>query len=160
MTPNALLSAGVLIHFGEPDWNLKSLVNAARCPLKGGDCCLVILTPGFYLGRRRAQPGPHPNRLAGALQALPEVPGGNPLYRGVSPSFDDSHGLGGQAKCLGRGWQCQQPKPFVCHRTPDGGTVYLLFSPGDRRALGACFCPPVSVVVDLTTRNEPHGHFS
>lgn len=103
MTPNALLSAGVLIHFGEPDWNLKSLVNAARCPLKGGDCCLVILTPGFYLGRRRAQPGPHPNRLAGALQALPEVPGGNPLYRGVSPSFDDSHGLGSRRNALGGG---------------------------------------------------------
>lgn len=34
MTPNALVSAGVLIHFGELVWNPKSFVSAAGAPLK------------------------------------------------------------------------------------------------------------------------------
>lgn len=34
VTPNALVSAGVLIHFEELVWNPKSLVSAAGAPLK------------------------------------------------------------------------------------------------------------------------------
>lgn len=40
----------------ETVWNPKSLVNAARCPLKGSDCCSVVLTTSFCWGEERHSP--------------------------------------------------------------------------------------------------------
>lgn len=77
MTPNALLSAGVLIHFGEPDWNLKSLVNAARCPLKGGDL-FSCLDNWFLFGKKNSPAGPSPKQACRSIAGTARGPGRKP----------------------------------------------------------------------------------
>lgn len=99
--------------------------------LQGGDCG-VVFTAGFCTGRETDKPSPHPDPLVGASRAWSEVPRGDHSDE-TSNLVLLTHGvLGGDGGARGA-------RLLAGRRTPDGESVYLVFSLPDRPALGVHF---------------------